>query len=81
MEGKTQDRATAVNDKYLQTVGQTQGVTTYGNVTDQLVNWYLKNWDPDLEKEEEPLFDPYHPEATQQTEPTEAVEENTEDAA
>lgn len=80
-EGKTQDKATAVNDKYLRSVGQEQGVTTYGNVTDLLVNWYLKNWDPDLEKEEEPLFDPYHPEATQQTEPTETVEETTEAAA
>lgn len=77
-EGKTQDKATAVNDTYLKAVGQEQGVTSYGNVTDLLVNWYLQKLDPNLDVEKEPLFDPYHPDAALATEPGETVPEETE---
>lgn len=73
-EGKTQERAAAVNDAYLKAVGQEEGVTSYGKVSDLLVNWYLQNLDPDREQEEEaPLFDPYHPA------PVETVPEETEE--
>lgn len=74
-EGKTQEQATKINDSYLKSVGQTDGISSYGRVSDLLVNWYLSHWDPDLEVEEDPLFDPFHPEAFAPTEPTEATEE------
>lgn len=70
-EGKTQDKATAANDTYLKAVGQEKGVESYGDVTDLLVNWYQQNWDPDREVVVESLFDPYHPDEFQTTEPTE----------
>lgn len=82
-EGKTQDKATAANDTYLKAVGQDEGVASYGRVSDLLVNWYLQNWDPNREvEEEEPLFDPYHPEQFQATEPVEdTVPEGDSEAA
>ena len=81
-EGKTQEKASAANDKYLKAVGQEKGSGSYDAVVDQLVNWYLQTWDPDLEVEEEPLFDPYHPEAFAPTEPTEeTVPEESDTAA
>lgn len=47
--------ATAVNDKFLQASGDSQGVKSYGQVVTQLTNWYLQQVAP---SEETPRFDP-----------------------
>ena len=40
-EGKVQDAAQSMNDAYLKAYGETQGVQSYGAVTDSLIAWYL----------------------------------------
>lgn len=52
------DIANTVNDTYLKTSGDTEGVASYGLVSDLLVNWYTGVVNADV-VEEEPNFDPY----------------------
>ena len=40
-DGKVQEAAQSVNDMYLKAYGETQGVQSYGAVTDSLIAWYL----------------------------------------
>lgn len=39
-EGKIADTATGVNNAYLQTQGQSDGVASYGRMTDLMLGWY-----------------------------------------
>ncbi|MCQ2565380.1 MAG: DUF3810 domain-containing protein [Clostridia bacterium] len=40
-DGKVKEAAQSVNDAYLKAYGETQGVQSYGAVTDSLIAWYL----------------------------------------
>ena len=43
-EGPVQEAGTKVNDTYLKDFGHESGVESYGEVVDDLVAWYLKNY-------------------------------------
>ena len=49
------------NNAYIQAMGDDRGTESYDEVYQLLVNWYLVNYDPDRDIEEEPKFDPYNP--------------------
>ena len=49
--------ANNVNDTYLKTSGDTDGIASYGAVCDYLVNWYLAEYATEVVVEQE--FDPY----------------------
>lgn len=52
--------ATAVNDTYIKTSGDQQGVASYGEVCDLLVGWYIREVVlPTQQQEAESTFDPY----------------------
>ena len=51
--------ATTVNDTYLKTSGEEEGVASYGTVCDLLVSWYIQEYVLPLLAEEENNFDPY----------------------
>ena len=55
---KATELAETVNDTYLKTSGDEDGIRSYGKVCDQLVNWYLTEYAAPAE-EEEAQFDPY----------------------
>ena len=57
----------AANNTYIETMGDERGEESYDEVYKLLVNWYMENYDPDRDVEEEPKFDPYHPEQTAET--------------
>ena len=51
--------ATTVNDTYLKTSGEEEGVKSYGTVCDLLVSWHIQEYVLPLLKEEEVRFDPF----------------------
>ena len=51
--------ATTVNDTYLKTSGEEDGVAAYGTVCDLLVSWHIQEVVLPLHAEEEDKFDPY----------------------
>ena len=51
--------ADTVNDTYIKTSGDDQGVMSYGQVSDYLVNWYIQEIVAPTMVEEEQKFDPY----------------------
>ena len=57
------DKATKVadtaNDTYLKTSGDSEGIKSYGNVGDLLVNWYIQEIILPTQVEEESKFDAY----------------------
>ena len=54
--------ADKINDTYIKTSGDSEGVKSYGNVTDLLVNWYLQEYcKSDEPQDTTPKFDPYDP--------------------
>ena len=54
--------ADRINDTYIKTSGDSEGVKSYGNVTDLLVNWYLQEYcKSDEPQDTTPKFDPYDP--------------------
>lgn len=58
-EGPVRDTASKVNDSYLKSFEQEDGIKSYDRVSDMLVNWYLQVYTAP-EEPEEPAFDPYH---------------------
>ena len=50
---------TAVNDSYIKANGDSQGVKSYGGVTNLLVHWYVQEIYLPEHKDEEVVFDPY----------------------
>ena len=51
--------ADTVNDTYIKTSGDEQGVMSYGQVSDYLVSWYIQEVVAPTMVEEEQKFDPY----------------------
>ena len=51
--------ATTVNDTYLKTSGEEEGVASYGTVCDLLVSWHIQEVVLPLHAETEDKFDPY----------------------
>ena len=51
--------ADTVNDTYIKTSGDEQGVLSYGQVSDYLVNWHIQQIVAPTMVEEEQKFDPY----------------------
>ena len=51
--------ADTANDTYLKTTGDSEGIKSYGNVGDLLVNWYIQEIILPTQVEEESKFDPY----------------------
>ena len=51
--------ADTVNDTYIKTSGDEQGVLSYGQVSDYLVSWYIQEIVAPTMVEEELKFDPY----------------------
>lgn len=51
--------ATTVNDTYLKTSGEEEGVKSYGTVCDLLVSWHIQEYVLPLLVEVEDPFDPY----------------------
>lgn len=51
--------ADTVNDTYIKTSGDEQGVLSYGQVSDYLVSWYIQEVVAPTQAEEEQKFDPY----------------------
>lgn len=60
---KENKKATEISDKandtYLKASGDSDGVASYGNVTDLLVNWYLEKIEYEPPVDEETQFDPF----------------------
>jgi len=50
--------ANQVNDTYLKTSGDEEGVASYSEVCDLLVSWYIQTNEIELDVEEEIIFDP-----------------------
>ena len=55
---KATKAATKVNDTYIKASGDDRGVASYGDVTDILVNWYLKEFVIVPDDNKEPSFNP-----------------------
>lgn len=51
--------ADSANDAYLKSTGDADGIHSYGNVGDLLVNWYIQEIILPTQVEEEKVFDPY----------------------
>ncbi len=59
--------ATAANDSYIKVSGDSNGVASYGDVCDLLVNWHIQRIVlPQQVVEENNSFDPFHPETAEQ---------------
>jgi hypothetical protein len=50
---------TTINDSYIKANGDSQGVKSYGGVTNLLVHWYVQEIYLPEHKDEEVVFDPY----------------------
>ena len=51
--------ADSATDAYLKSTGDADGIHSYGNVGDLLVNWYIQEIILPTQVEEEKVFDPY----------------------
>lgn len=51
--------ADTVNDTYIKTSGDKQGILSYGEVCDYLVSWHIQQVVAPAHTEEENIFDPY----------------------
>jgi hypothetical protein len=56
---KAQKTANNVNDTYLKTSGDAEGVASYDQVTDLLVSWHIQQIVLPSQQEDESVFDPY----------------------
>lgn len=60
LDKKASDMATNINDTYLKTSGDEQGVASYAQVTDLLVGWHIQEVVlPSQQEEDVSVFDPY----------------------
>ena len=56
---KAVEVANTVNDTYLKTSGEEEGIASYGTVADLLVSWHIQEYVLPLHVEVEEVFDPY----------------------
>ena len=60
IDQKASQMADDANDAYLKSSGETEGIASYGNVTDLLISWHIQEYVlPQLIPDEEDLFDPF----------------------
>ena len=60
LDKEASQMANDVNDAYLKSSGEEEGVASYGSVTDLLVSWHIQNYVlPQFTPEEEDPFDPF----------------------
>ena len=59
LDQKASETATNINDTYLKTSGDDQGVVSYAQVTDLLVSWHIQEIVIPSQQEDVSVFDPY----------------------
>ena len=64
LDKNTSQMANDINDAYLKSSGETEGVASYSSVTDLLVSWHIQEYVlPQLTPDEEDIFDPFDEDA------------------
>lgn len=60
LDKEASQMANDVNDAYLKSSGEEEGVASYGSVTDLLISWHIQEYIlPQLTPDEEDIFDPF----------------------